>query len=127
MINSYIWHMIKQILLVGAGGAVGSVLRYLTSELTNRYNALSFPLATFAVNIIGCLLIGIFINLIPANQNLRLLLIAGFCGGFTTFSTFARETFDLMDGNQMPLAFAYILLSCILGVCAVWLGMYITK
>ncbi|WP_165020796.1 MULTISPECIES: fluoride efflux transporter CrcB [unclassified Dysgonomonas] len=119
--------MIKQILLVGAGGAVGSIMRFLTSEVTTRYCSLTFPLATFIINILGCLGIGLLVNLIPSGNNLRFLLIIGFCGGFTTFSTFARETFDLIELNQMPLAFVYTMSSCILGVCAVWLGMYITK
>ena len=119
--------MIKQILLVGAGGAIGSILRFVTSELTNKYYLGGFPLATFIVNILGCFCVGLFVNIIPANQNLRLLLIMGFCGGFTTFSTFARETFTFIEINQLPTAFVYTLLSCVLGISAVWLGMYLTK
>jgi len=118
--------LIKQILLVGAGGAVGSVLRFLTSVLIVRSEPFPFPVATFSVNVLGCFLIGIFANLIPEN-NLRFLLITGFCGGFTTFSTFASETLTLMNSNQMLLAIVYTVLSCVLGICAVWLGMYITK
>lgn len=119
--------MIKQILFVGAGGAVGSIMRFLTSEVTGRYYDLKFPLATFIINMLGCFAIGLLVNLIPSGSSLRFLLIIGFCGGFTTFSAFARETFDLIEINQMPMAFAYTMLSCILGVCAVWLGIYITK
>lgn len=119
--------MIKQILLVGAGGAVGSILRFLASEMTNRFYIQSFPLATFLINIVGCFCIGLFINVIPANANLKLLLIVGFCGGFTTFSTFARETFDLVNHNQMGLAFVYTIASCVLGICTVWLGMLLSK
>ncbi|GHV41372.1 putative fluoride ion transporter CrcB [Bacteroidia bacterium] len=116
--------MIKQILLVGAGGAVGSILRYLTSVFMVKAD--SFPLATFAINIIGCFCIGLFVNLIPGN-NMRLLLITGFCGGFTTFSTFASETLTLFNNNQILPALLYTLGSCVLGIGAVWLGMYITK
>ena len=119
--------MIKQILLVGAGGAVGSVLRFLVSELTNKYYYQSFPLATFAINILGCFCIGLFINLIPTNTSLKMLLIVGFCGGFTTFSTFARETLDLINHNQVAIAFAYTIFSCIVGVCAVWLGIILSR
>jgi CrcB protein len=118
--------MIKQILFVGVGGAVGSILRFLTSVFVARLETFQFPLATFIVNIIGCLCIGMFSNLIPAN-NLRFLLITGFCGGFTTFSTFSNETLTLINNNQTPLAFAYVLVSCVAGVAAVWLGMCITK
>lgn len=118
--------MIKQILLVGAGGAAGSILRFLTSVYVTRGESFAFPLATFLVNIIGCFAIGLFVNIIPMG-NLRILLVAGFCGGFTTFSAFANETLTLFNNNQTTLAFVYILASCILGVCAVWLGMSITK
>ena len=117
--------MIKQILLVGAGGAVGSILRYLTSVFMVKAD--TFPLATFAINIIGCFCIGLVINLIPTSNSMRFLLITGFCGGFTTFSTFASETLTLANNNQMPMAFLYVLASCVLGIGAVWLGMYITK
>lgn len=119
--------MLKQVLLVGIGGAAGSILRFLTGEITARFYGMSFPLGTFIINIVGCFCIGLFVNLIPVNNSLRFLLIAGFCGGFTTFSAFARETIDLMGNNQLPMALAYILASCVLGVLAVWLGMYITK
>lgn len=118
--------MLKQILLVGAGGAVGSILRYLTSVFIVRSEPYPFPVATFIVNILGCFCIGLLINLIPSN-NMRFLLITGFCGGFTTFSTFASETFTLVDNAHTIQALIYVLASCILGVCAVWLGMYITK
>lgn len=119
--------MIKQILLVGAGGAVGSIFRFLISELTNKYYAQPFPLATFGINILGCFVIGLLIGAIPTSPNLRLLLIIGFCGGFTTFSTFARETFDLLNTNQTILALSYAIVSCVIGIIAVWLGMLLTK
>ena len=118
--------LIKQILLVGAGGAVGSVFRFLASVLIVRSEPFPFPVATFFVNILGCFCIGLFVNLIPSN-NLRILMITGFCGGFTTFSAFANETLTLMNNNQMLLAFVYVMLSCIIGISAVWLGMYLTK
>ncbi|MDR1503713.1 MAG: fluoride efflux transporter CrcB [Prevotella sp.] len=118
--------MLKQILLVSIGGAVGSVMRFLTSVLVTRSEPFPFPVGTFAVNILGCFCIGLFANLLPSN-NLRFLLITGFCGGFTTFSTFASETLTLANNNQMAMAFVYTLSSCVLGIGAVWLGMYVSK
>jgi CrcB protein len=118
--------MLKQILLVSVGGAIGSVTRYLTSVWVTHAEPFQFPLGTFAVNILGCFCIGLFANLIPSN-NLRILLITGFCGGFTTFSTFASETLTLANNNQLAMAFVYTLSSCILGIGAVWLGMYVSK
>lgn len=123
--------MIKQILLVGLGGGLGSILRYLISILTVKYYANSFPLATFTVNIIGCFLIGLLIGLlgqnIQANQNLKLLFITGFCGGYTTFSTFASENITLMQNNNYGTAILYIGLSVITGLLAVWFGLLISK
>lgn len=118
--------MVKQIILVGAGGAVGSILRFLTSVYIARVELYSFPVATFVVNMLGCFIIGLFVNLIPEN-NLRFLLITGFCGGFTTFSTFATENIVLFENNQILLAIVYTILSCLLGFGAVALGMYLTR
>lgn len=118
--------MIKNILLVGLGGGIGSILRYLTSYFTIKsYNG-SFPLSTFIVNVTGCFLIGILMGfLVKSNtlqEELRLLLTVGFCGGFTTFSAFSYENLKLwQDGNYLVL-FSYVCLSVVLGVAMVWLG-----
>lgn len=120
--------MIKQILCVGIGGAGGSILRFLVSELFSKNYTSTFPLATFSINLIGCFLIGIFAGFLPIeNTNLKLLLITGFCGGFTTFSTFSKETLQLITNGQMSIAILYILLSCILGILAVWAGISLTS
>ncbi|MCO5261078.1 MAG: fluoride efflux transporter CrcB [Crocinitomicaceae bacterium] len=121
----------KAILLVGLGGGVGSIFRYLTSLLVIQKNSTSFPLATFIVNTAGCLLIGLFIGFLEksqvVNNDLKLLLVTGFCGGFTTFSTFANENIFLFQSGNYLTAISYTLLSLIIGILFVFIGLYITK
>lgn len=123
--------MFKTLLIVGIGGGIGSTFRYLTSVLTDKYIQTSFPWATFLVNAIGCLLIGVLIGFFTKQQventELKLLFVTGFCGGFTTFSAFALENIKLFQSGNTFLALLYIALSVILGVFAVWAGMIITK
>lgn len=86
--------MIKSILLVGAGSFVGGILRYLLSQIIHSEQG-AFPVATFLTNVLGSLLIGVLIGILskfaPTHAGLYLLLVTGFCGGFTTFSTFSNE------------------------------------
>jgi fluoride exporter len=123
--------MLKTIIFVAIGGAIGSVLRYLTSVFVNKYWSNHFPLATLITNILGCLLIGIFIGVLEknnlANSNLKWFLVTGFCGGFTTFSAFGFENISLFQNNNSLLAFIYIAMSIITGLFAVWLGLFISK
>ena len=123
--------MLKTILYIAFGGAIGSVLRFLTSIFVAKFWFNHFPLATFLTNIVGCFLIGIFIGLLEKNNltdsNLKWFLITGFCGGFTTFSTFGLENFNLFQSNNSFLAFAYIASSIIAGLFAVWLGLFLSK
>jgi CrcB protein len=117
-------NMLKHILLVGVGGGLGSILRYLTSVVAVRYYDEAFPLATFAVNVIGCFVMGLLTGM-PGmlTQEARLLFVAGFCGGFTTFSAFAFENVRLLQGNSHLTAFFYIGLSVLAGLIGVWLGL----
>ncbi|WP_300568264.1 fluoride efflux transporter CrcB [Flavobacterium sp.] len=121
----------KTILYIALGGGLGSVLRYLTSVVMNKYVQSSFPLATFVTNILGCLLIGLFFGYLEKHnaisQDLKFFLITGFCGGYTTFSTFSHENLQLMQGNQMVMAFLYISLSVFLGLLATWSGLTLAK
>ena len=123
--------MLRTLLLIALGGGIGSMLRYLTAVVTNKYYASFFPLATFLVNIIGCLLIGTVMGLLEKNQvtdsSLKWLLVTGFCGGFTTFSAFGYENISLLQNQQTGLAFLYIAASVIVGLFAVWLGLLIVK
>lgn len=120
--------MWKDLLLVGVGGGVGSMLRFITSRLAARFIHHEWLfLGTFTANIMGCLLIGLFSGWILShqleNQSFRLLMIVGFCGGYTTFSTFAFENLRLMEMNQWGLFTLYTSASIILGLLSVWAGM----
>ncbi|MDK2837714.1 MAG: fluoride exporter [Bacteroidota bacterium] len=124
--------MFKDILFVGIGGGIGSIMRFLTSRFMARLVAAQWLfLGTLAANLIGCFLIGILsgwmLSHMPDNQSFRLLFIVGFCGGYTTFSTFAFENYRLIEMNQWGILLLYLLASIVLGIIAVWLGMKIVS
>ncbi|MDR2806463.1 MAG: fluoride efflux transporter CrcB [Dysgonamonadaceae bacterium] len=123
--------MIKQLLLVGFGGGIGSILRFLASWFTAKSGNDAFPVATFTVNVVGCLLIGLLTGWAMKQNwldaNMRLLLITGFCGGFTTFSTFSLENMQLFQAGQYLSLVLYVLASIGLGFAAVSIGLLITK
>lgn len=116
----------KQIILVGLGGGVGSILRYITSVITLKYYSSTFPLATFIVNIVGCLIIGVLVGLFDKNilsDDLKLLLITGFCGGYTTFSAFSLENILLLQSGHYLILITYIVASVLVSLFAIWIGL----
>lgn len=118
----------KTLLFVFLGGGIGSVLRFIVSSFGQKlWTINSFPLGTLLVNILGCFMIGVFTSLLKDNPQLKFLLITGFCGGFTTFSTFSSENIHLWQSGQIFIAIIYIALSLILGFMAVYLGLQIIK
>lgn len=116
--------MIREYLAVGAGGALGSIARYaLASVLLGGHTLLGFPAGTFAVNAVGSLVIGILLAVL-SSEAAAWLLAVGFCGGFTTFSTFSADAVRLLRAGAWGPAAAYVALS--VGVCMVFaaLGMW---
>jgi CrcB protein len=122
--------MLKNILLVGAGGFAGSVARYLLSRYMELQILTSFPLGTLTVNIVGCFIIGVIYGLTLRNlasPEIRFLLATGFCGGFTTFSSFSYESLALLRDGQLWFTFLYMAGSLLAGLAAVWIGLLIVK
>lgn len=123
--------MIKQMILVTLGGGIGSLSRYLTSVWIVKHIPHTFPLGTFVVNVTGCLVIGFLIGLsakyVILDKELKSLLIVGFCGGYTTFSSFSAENMKLFEtGNYGTLAL-YVTASIVLGFAALWVGNTLSK
>jgi len=120
--------MIKNILLIGTGGFIGSVARYFLSKLNLYIDFLAIPIGTLSVNVLGSFLIGFLTGISDKSTilsaDLRLLLMVGMCGGFTTFSTFTSENLVLMQNGQFFSLFLYTGLSVFLGFMAVYIGYF---
>lgn len=113
------------ILLLGAGGAVGAILRYLVSGWVQARQGTAFPWGTLAVNVVGCLLIGVLTPLVSeklVRPEYRTALLVGGLGAFTTFSTFGYETLSLLEGRQFRYALLYVIGTNGGCLTAVWLG-----
>lgn len=118
--------MIRELFIAGAGGFAGTAARFLVGRFTSTFWVGAFPMGTFLANAAGCLLIGLFIGLIERMNIVTswqgLLLVTGFCGGFTTFSAFANEIYVMTRSGHWGLLALYLGLSVVLGVALVWLG-----
>lgn len=123
--------MLKTLILVGTGGFLGSISRYLVSKIMQSSFPSAFPYGTFVANIAGCFLIGLIFGLSERSSVItpgwRLFLAVGFCGGFTTFSTFANENLALLRDSEFFYFFLYTGLSVFLGIAATFLGVLITR
>jgi len=116
----------KQLLLVGCGGFIGSIARFMVQKLNLNWHVLSIPMGTLSVNVIGSLLIGFIIGVSGKSEiispGLRLFLMVGICGGFTTFSSFTAENLTLLQNGQFATVLLYTGLSIFLGFLAFYLG-----
>ena len=121
----------KHLLLVGLGGFIGSVARFLVSKLNLSWHFLSIPMGTLTVNVLGSFIIGILVGISVKSDlistDLRLFLMVGFCGGFTTFSSFSSENLMLMQNGQVVTVLIYTALSILLGFLAVYFGYIFTN
>jgi CrcB protein len=119
------------ILAVAAGGALGSVARYLVGVASTRAFGLAFPWGTLIVNIFGSFLIGVFVELFALKadlpQEVRVFLTVGICGGFTTFSTFSLDAYALFQRGEIGLAAAYVLGSVVLSIAGLVAGLYLVR
>ncbi|MGY5849819.1 fluoride efflux transporter CrcB [Salegentibacter sp. F14] len=122
--------MFKQIILVFLGGGLGSALRFLLTKYLNNTH-FNIQYGTFTVNILGSLLLGVFLGWAiknnSLNSNINLALAVGFCGGFTTFSTFAFENHSLLKSGDYFHFLLYTLGSLILGILAIAAGLFLSK
>jgi fluoride exporter len=123
--------MVKSIMIVGLGGFIGTVARFLISRYFQVNVTSVFPWSTFVVNIVGCLLIGIIYGISEKSEvlspEIRLFLTVGICGGFTTFSTFSNDSFMLIREQEWLRFAIYTSLSIFIGLMAVYVGRFIIK
>jgi CrcB protein len=121
--------MLNSIFLVGIGGAFGSIARFLTGYYVNKFIVSPFPYGTFTANLLGCFVIGLVFGMVQRFEwftpELRLLLATGFCGGYTTFSTFAYENLNLLQTQQYSTFALYTLISLSAGIIAVAAGLFL--
>jgi CrcB protein len=122
----------RALLIVGVGGFIGSALRYSVGGWIHRVlDTHAFPYGTLTVNILGCMLIGVLAGVSELRGGFatetRLFLFVGVLGGFTTFSAFGHETFNMLRGGALGQALLYVGLQTVIGLSAVWGGFYVGR
>tara|TARA_B100000029_G_C16993016_1_gene748210 strand:+ start:218 stop:583 length:366 start_codon:yes stop_codon:yes gene_type:complete len=121
---------LKQIIIVGLGGFIGASLRYMVGFWISQFHKAGFPFNTFLINICGCFLLGLFLGM-GLDKNLEFPLkefvLIGILGGFTTFSAFGLETYEMINNGQFKLSIIYGSSSILLGVLAVATGIFISN
>ena len=122
--------MFREIVAVFVGGGIGSIIRYLITKVS-FFSSNSFPYSTFISNIIGCFILGLaltyFMKNDSQNSTIFIFIAVGFCGGFTTFSTFSSEGLELINNGNLITFIVYTFTSIFLGIIAVYLGASIYK
>ncbi len=116
--------------VIALGGAIGTLLRYIAGGLDYRFSNGVFPISTLVVNVTGSLTIGFLWGIVDrftVSPNVRLFVFIGILGGYTTFSTFSLETFNLMRDGEYRIALMNVILSVILSIGAVFLGYFVSK
>ena len=122
----------KELLLIGIGGGIGSIFRFLLSKALQSIAPFAFPVGTLFVNVSGSFLIG-FLSLLMFNRfaiysfEFRALILIGLLGGFTTFSTFSLEAIDLWESGERAKMIIYLLTSLVLGLCATYGGIILGR
>ncbi len=123
--------MLKSLLIVGTGSFIGGAMRYLLSTYMKNICSQGFPWGTLAVNLLGCFLFGIFFAIFSKNSStystLYLLLTTGICGGFTTFSTFANESVQMLQNGNITGFIGYVATSILFGLALIALGYWMVK
>ena len=123
--------MTRIVLIIGIGGFIGTIARYLSQQFIYKFYPATFPIGTLFVNLLGCLLIGIFFALSEKGNLLspewRMFLTTGFCGGFTTFSTFSYESVQLLNDGEYTYVIVFAVASVVIGILATIFGIWLTK